>query len=140
MAVDPTKYVYDSTQMEAIFEELTSEDGEYCYRASWSTVNVKNQETGKFEPVENMTHDIFFIDSISFEWYHGRNMKTPEHPVLLASWTTGGYHLYDGVEHELEIVASADEVARVASAVKSGDSAALYWNGPDTLQEARGEW
>lgn len=131
-------YTYDPTQMEALFEELTSEDGEYGYSGDWDTKYVMNKELGKFEYIEDPEHDTFTCGDVSFYWYHASNKKHPATPVLVASWSSN-YRGDNWDEHEITIDATAEDVARIIGAVSNEDYEVVYGSGPDTIEEARGE-
>lgn len=112
-------YVYDPSKMEAIFAELTNEDGEYGYGVNWDTRHVKNQETGKWEDIEDETHDTFEYDGISFWWYHAKNVDG-KHPVLVASWSIQKRE-DDFDEFEEEIDADAESVVSLIRSTETGD-------------------
>lgn len=109
-------YVYDPSKMEAIFAELTNEDGEYGYSVKWQTKHVKVE--GKWEDVEDETHDTFEYDGISFWWYHAKN-KDAKHPVLIASWSVQKRE-DDFDEYEEEIDADAESVVDLLKSTETG--------------------
>lgn len=110
-------YVYDPTKMEAIFAELTNEDGEYGYGLSWDTRYVKNETTGKWEDIEDETHDTFEYDGVKYWWYHAENIKHPNTPVLIASWSVRTA-IDDFKEYEETIDADADSVHNLIKAIE----------------------
>jgi len=131
-------YTYDPTQMEALFEELTSDESGYGYSGGWGTVYKKNPDTGKFEYIEDPKHDTFMVGDVMFYWYHASNAKRPATPVVVASWSSN-YRGDDWDEHEITIDATAEDISRTIGSVSNDDYEALYGNGPDTIEEARGE-
>jgi hypothetical protein len=134
MTTNPITYIYDPAQMEAIFEELTREGGEYEVNAIWNTKRIYDVDAQKWIDVENQTHDTFIINDVSYQWYHGHNMKHPQTPTLVAFWTSN-HREDDWDEHEVEIDATAAEVYAFMRSVNGYD----FYDGPDTIAEARGE-
>jgi hypothetical protein len=105
--------------MEAIFAELTNEDGEYGYSVNWSTNYVKNEITGKLEHIEDPKHDTFEYDGISFWWYHPENIKHPDTPVLVASWSVQKRE-DDFDEYEEEIDADVESIIDLIKSTETG--------------------
>lgn len=110
-------YVYDPAAMEKLFAELTDEDGEFGYGLRWDSKYVKDEETGKWGYVEDSKHDCFEYDGVSFWWYHAENIKHPNTPVLVASWSVRTA-IDDFKEYEETIDAEADSVHNLIRAIE----------------------
>jgi len=113
-------YVYDPSKMEALFAELTDEDGDYGISLRWETKHVKVEgESFKWEDIEDPTHDTFEYDGIRFSWYHADNKNHPDTPVLIASWSVQKRE-DDFDDHEEEIDATAESVHSLIGSVNTG--------------------
>ena len=112
-------YVYDPSKMEALFAELTDEDGDYGYSLRWATKYVHNPETESWSDIEDPKHETFEYDGVSFWWYHPENKKHPETPQLVASWSVQKRE-DDFDEHEEVIDADADSVHNILFGINSG--------------------
>lgn len=105
-------------QMEALYKSLNDEDSDYGYGARWATMSVRNEETGRYERVENPKHDTFEVDGIEFWWYHAKN-KDAQHPVLVASWSVQKRE-DDFISYEREIDADVESIVDLVRDVNSG--------------------
>lgn len=113
-------YVYDPSKMEALFNILNDEDGDYGYSVRWATKYVKIEgEAFKWENIEDPTHDTFECDGISFWWYHAKN-KDAQHPVLVASWSVQKRE-DDFDEYEEEIDADVESIINLIKSTETGD-------------------
>jgi hypothetical protein len=131
---NPTTYVYDPTALEAFFAELAAND-DTCPTPTWSTKYVYDRETEKWSYVEDETHDTFECGDVTFQWYHGHNMKNPDQPRLVASWTSN-YRVIDWDEHEDVIPLDLSDVVWITNIANDFPSSESPY---DTIAEARGE-
>ena len=112
-------YVYDPSNMEALFKILNDEDGDYGYSVKWATKHVKIEgEAFKWENIEDPKHDTFEYDGISFWWYHAKN-KDAKHPVLVASWSVQKRE-DDFDEYEEEIDADVESIIDLIKSTETG--------------------
>ena len=113
-------YVYDPSKMEALYTILNDEDGDYGYSVKWQTKHVKVEgEAFKWEDIEDPTHDTFEYDGISFWWYHAENIKHPDTPVLVASWSVQKRE-DDFDEYEEEIDADIESIIDLIKSTETG--------------------
>lgn len=77
-----------AVEMEALYNILSDEDGDYGYSVTWGTRLVRNEETGRYERVEDPSHVSFEIDGIDFTYMMKKARWSDEmYPMLLASWS-----------------------------------------------------
>ena len=113
-------YVYDPSKMEALHAILNDEDGDYGYSVKWQTKHVKVEgEAFKWEDIEDPKHDTFEYDGISFWWYHAENIKHPDTPVLVASWSVQKRE-DDFDEYEEEIDADIESIIDLIKSTGTG--------------------
>lgn len=112
-------YVYDPTQMEKLFAELTDEDGNYGLSLRWETKHVHNKETQSWSDIEDPTHDTFEYDGVSIWWYHPHNSKNPETPQVVVSWSVQKRE-DDFDEFEETIDADAESIHNIIFGINSG--------------------
>ena len=75
-------------EMEALFDELSNEDGEFQLPPQWDTKTVKDEVTGLWKTIIDPDKDCFEIDGYRVWWYHAENLKHPDTPVVLVQWTS----------------------------------------------------
>ncbi len=119
-------------QMEALFDELTAEDGEYQLSLKWETKHILSEVHGGIVEVINPDKDCFEYDGYRIWWYHAENLKHPDTPVVVISWTSN-HREDDWDENEEEVDATADDIAAFIKHLDGGyepDSGL-----PDRLEE-----
>jgi hypothetical protein len=117
-------------QMEALFDELTAEDGDFQLALSWEVKHILTP-AGLSEHI-NPAKDCFEYDRFRFWWYHAENFKHPDTPVVVAEWTSN-HREDDWDTNEQEIDATAQDIADFIKSVEDGyepDSGL-----PDRLEE-----
>jgi hypothetical protein len=119
-------------EMEALFDELSNEDGEHQLSLKWETKRVVSEVHGGIVEIVNPDKDCFEYDGYRFWWYHAGNLKHPDTPVVVAQWTTN-HKEDDWDENEQEVDATAQDIADFIKNLKGGyegDSGL-----PDRLEE-----
>jgi hypothetical protein len=95
-------------EMEALFDELSADDGDYGYSVKWKTSYIIDEKNWVY--VVDPAKDTFEIHEFSFSWYHAGNLKHPNTPVVIAQWTTN-HKEDDWDENEQEVDATAEDIA-----------------------------
>lgn len=120
-------------EMETLFDQLSDDNGEYGYSVKWQTQHVVDETTGKWVDVVDEDKDTFDIDEFQISWYKAGNLKHPDTPVVLISYTSN-YRAPDSWdENEDEVDATAEDIVSFMKGVKGG-----YGNDrgvPDRLEE-----
>lgn len=104
-------------EMEALFDELSAEDGDFQLSLKWE---VKHTFTPVgFREEINPEKDCFDYDGYRFWWYHASNHKHPDTPVVVAQWTSN--HKEDSWDdNEQEIDATAQDIADFIKSLQGG--------------------
>lgn len=106
-------------EMEALFDQLSDDNGEYGYSVKWQTQHVVDETTGKWVDVVHEDKDTFDIDEFQISWYKAGNLKHPDTPVVLISWISN-YRGDDWDENEEEVDATAEDIVSFMRNVKGG--------------------
>ena len=118
-------------EMEALFDQLSDENGGYGYSVKWRTMYIHDEKN--FVYVVDPAKDTFEIDQFTISWYHAVNLKHPDTPVVLISYTSN-YRAPDSWdENEDQVDATAEDIASFIGNIESG-----YVNDrgvPDRLEE-----
>ena len=119
-------------EMEALFDELTAEDGEHQLSLKWETKHIVSEVHGGIIEIVNLTKDYFEHDVCNVWWYHAGNFRHPDTPVVIISWTSN-YREDSWDENEEEVDATAQDIADFIKNLEGGyegDSGL-----PDRLEE-----
>jgi len=105
--------------MEALFDELTSEDGEYQLSLKWETKHIVSEVHGGIIEIIDPDKDCFDYDEYKVWWYHASNLKHPDTPVVVISWNSNVKEdSWD--ENEEEVDATAEDIASFIGNVSKG--------------------
>lgn len=104
-------------EMEALFDELSAEDGDYGLSLEWDTKYILTPAGygQKTDPAK----DCFKYDGYRFWWYYAQNAKYPDTPVVVAEWTSN-HKEDDWDENEQEIDATAQDIADFIKLLQRG--------------------
>ena len=94
-------------QMEKLFDQLSDEDGEFQYSLSWDTKQILTP--AGFQEFIDPDKDCFIYSGYRIWWYHAENMKHPDTPVVVISWTSN-YREDDWDENEEKVDATAQDI------------------------------
>ena len=117
-------------EMEALFDELTAEDGKHQLSLTWETKQVLTP--AGFSEYINPDKDCFEYNGYRIWWYHAENLKHPDTPVVVVQWTSN-YKEDDWDTNEEEVDATAQDIADFIKNLEGGyepDSGL-----PDRLEE-----
>jgi len=104
-------------EMEALFDQLSDDNGEYGYSVKWKTIYLHDEKNWVY--VVDPAKDTFEIDEFTISWYHAANLKHPDTPVVLISWISN-YRGDDWDENEEEVDATAEDIASFIKNIQSG--------------------
>jgi hypothetical protein len=117
-------------EMEALFDELTAEDGEHQLSLEWETMKMLTP-AGIVEYI-NPKQDCFEYNGYKIWWYHAENFKHPDTPLVVVEWTSN--HKEDDWDtNEESVDATAQDIADFIKNLEGGyegDSGL-----PDRLEE-----
>jgi hypothetical protein len=119
-------------QMEKLFDELSDENGEYGFSLDWDTKRVVSEVSGGIIEIVDPDKDCFEYSGYRVWWYHAENLKHPDTPVVVISWTSN-YREDDWDDNEEEVDATAEDIAAFLKNLEGGyepDSGL-----PDRLEE-----
>lgn len=119
-------------EMEAIFDELTDENGDFQFSLQWDTVLAMRGLSGKWERDVDPAKESFWKDGYRISWYHSKNQNYVKYPVVIITWTSN-HKEDDWDEHEQEVDATAEDIAAFIRNLEGGyegDSGL-----PDRLEE-----
>lgn len=121
-------------QMEALFDELSNEDGEYQLSLKWATKHTYDETTGKWIDVINPRKDTFEYDGMSVWWATEENEKHPDTPVVVVSWQIQKRE-DDFDEFEQEVDATAEDLDSFFKSINRSGGYPEDPYVPDTLEE-----
>lgn len=106
-------------EMEALFDQLSDEDGEYQLSLKWETQHIVSEVHGGIVEIINPKKDCFEYDGYSVWWYHAENFKHPDTPVVVISWNSNVREdSWD--ENEEQVDATAQDIADFIKNLKDG--------------------
>lgn len=118
-------------EMEALFDQLSDDNGDYGYSVKWATSYIHDEKNWVY--VVDPAKDTFEINEFRISWYQAGNLKHPDTPVVLISYTSN-YRAPDSWdENEDQVDATAEDIASFIGNIESG-----YVNDrgvPDRLEE-----
>jgi hypothetical protein len=119
-------------EMEALFDELTAEDGEYQLSLKWETKQMLTP--AGFSEYINPEKDCFDYNEYRVWWYHAGNLKHPDTPVVVISWQSNVREdSWD--DNEEEVDATAEDIASFISTVTREGGELPDRSLPDRLEE-----
>jgi len=119
-------------EMEALFDELTAEDGEYQLSLKWETKHILTP-AGLGEYI-NPKKDCFEYNEYRVWWYHAENLKHPDTPVVVISWQSNVREdSWD--DNEEEVDATAEDIASFIAGVERDGGNPPEKGVPDRLEE-----
>jgi hypothetical protein len=105
-------------EMEALFDQLRDDNGEYGYSVKWKTMYIHDEKNWVY--VVDPAKDTFEIDEFTISWYHAANHKHPDTPVVLISYQSD-YRAPDSwVDNEDEVDATAEDIASFIKNIRGG--------------------
>jgi len=117
-------------QMEKLYDELTDEHGKHQLSLSWDTKSILTP--AGYKKIIDPDKDCFEYDGYRIWWYHAENLKHPDTPVVVISWTSN-YREDDWDTNEEEVDATAEDIADFLKNLEGGYEPD---NGlPDRLEE-----
>lgn len=121
-------------EMEALFDELTAEDGEYQLSLKWETKRVISEVHGGIIEIIDPDKDCFEYNEYRVWWYHAENLKHPNTPVVVVSWQSNVREdSWD--ENEEEVDATAEDIASFIAGVERDGGNPPEKGVPDRLEE-----
>lgn len=117
-------------EMEALFDELSDENGKFQFSLKWETMHILTP-AGFGERI-NPAKNCFEYDGYRVWWSRTANFKHPDTPVVVIQWTSN-HREDDWDENEEEVDATAQDIADFIRNLQGGyepDSGL-----PDRLEE-----
>ena len=105
-------------EMEALFDQLSDDNGEYGYSVKWKTFYIHDEKNWVY--IVDPAKDTFEIDEFTISWYHAANYKHPDTPVVLIKYQSD-YRAPDSwVDNEDEVDATAEDIASFIKNIQGG--------------------
>lgn len=106
-----------AVEMEALYNILSDEDGDYGYSVRWKQRGTWNPSIRKYEYTEDESHNTFEIDGVEFTYMKRLGKYTnQEYEILLASWSVRTA-IDDSKDYEEEIDAEVDSICSLMSRI-----------------------